>query len=78
MLSPGEFVMTPAATRKFATQLSAMNAGVRPVFRSEGGNVTNVGDINVTVNGGGQSGRQTGRAIMSEIRREIRRGSGTL
>jgi hypothetical protein len=58
--------------------MSAMNAGIRPVFRSEGGAITNIGDINVTVTGGGSSSRQTGRTIAAEIRRELRRGTSTL
>jgi hypothetical protein len=77
MLAPGEFVMSAAATKRFASQLVAMNAGVRPVFRSEGGGVTNIGDINVTVQGGG-TGRQTARTIAAELRRELRRGTATL
>lgn len=77
MLSPGEFVMSAAATRKFASQLVAMNAGVRPTFRSEGGSVTNIGDINVTVQGG-DTGRHTARSIAAELRRELRRGTATL
>jgi len=76
-LSPGEFVMNAASTRRFAAQLTAMNAGVQPVWRSSGGSVTNIGDINVTVNGGGSS-RQTARSIAAEIRRELRRGTSTL
>lgn len=77
MLSPGEFVMNAASTRKFSSQLIAMNAGVQPAFHSEGGSVTNIGDINVTVNGGGTS-RQTARSIAAELRRELRRGTSTL
>ncbi|MEN6367689.1 MAG: phage tail tape measure protein [Thermoguttaceae bacterium] len=77
MLAPGEFVMSASSTRKFASQLFAMNAGIRPVYRSEGGSVTNIGDINVTVQGGGSS-RQTARSIASELRRELRRGTSTL
>jgi len=77
MLSPGEFVMSASATRKFASQLVAMNAGVRPTFRSEGGSVTNIGDINVTVRGG-DTGRHTARDIAAELRRELRRGTATL
>ena len=78
MLSPGEFVMNAASTKRFASQLVAMNAGAMPVFRSEGGSVTNIGDINVSVNGGGSSSRQTGRSIAAEIRRELRRGTSVL
>jgi hypothetical protein len=74
MLSPGEFVVNAASSRKFASQLIALNAGVQPAYRNEGGSVTNVGDIHVNVNGGGTS-RQTARDIANELRREIRRGT---
>jgi len=77
MLAPGEMVINAASARNFASQLTAINAGVQPVYRSEGGSVTNIGDINVTVNGGG-SGRQTARSIATELRRELRRGASTL
>ncbi len=50
MLSPGEVVINAASARKFASQLTAINAGVQPVYRSEGGSVTNIGDINVICN----------------------------
>jgi TP901 family phage tail tape measure protein len=77
MLSPGEVVINAASARKFASQLTAINAGVQPVHRSEGGSVTNIGDINVSVTGGGTS-RQTARSIAAELRRELRRGTATL
>ena len=77
MLSPGEVVINAASARRFASQLTAINAGVQPVYRSEGGSVTNIGDINVTVSGGGSS-RQTARSIAAELRRELRRGTATL
>jgi Asp-tRNA(Asn)/Glu-tRNA(Gln) amidotransferase C subunit len=77
MLSPGEVVINAASARRFAAQLTAINAGVQPVYRSEGGSVTNIGDINVTVSGGGSS-RQTARSIAAELRRELRRGTATL
>ena len=76
-LSRGEFVMNAQASRQFASQLVAMNAGVQPNFRSEGGSVTNIGDINVTVQGGA-TGRQSARSIAAELRRELRRGTTTL
>ena len=69
--------MSPAASRRFASQLTAMNAGVQPSYHSHGGRVTNIGDINVTVKGG-DTGRQTARSIASELRRELRRGSSVL
>lgn len=77
MLSPEEFVVKASSARKFASQLIAMNAGSRPVFRGDGGSVTNIGDINVSVQSGG-SGRQTARTIATELRRELRRGTSTL
>jgi TP901 family phage tail tape measure protein len=77
MLSPGEVVINAASARRFAAQLTAINAGVQPVYRSEGGSVTNIGDINVNVTGGGTS-RQTARSIAAELRRELRRGTATL
>jgi hypothetical protein len=77
MLSPGEVVINAASARNFASQLTAINAGVRPVYRSESGSVTNIGDINVSVTGGA-TGRQTARTIAAELRRELRRGTATL
>jgi hypothetical protein len=81
MLSPGEMVMSAATTRRFASQLSAMNAGMRPSFHSQGGHVTNIGDI--AFNGGinvqgGNTGAKTARAIATELRRELRRGTSVL
>jgi len=74
MLTPGEVVMNPRASRKFYTQLQAMNAGVQPIYRQEGGPVSNFGDINVTVNTStsrvdDRAGRQLGRALKREMRR---------
>lgn len=78
MLSPGEFVVNASSTRRFFSQLQAINAGVRPVFREAGGPVGdtfNIGDI--IVNGSSDS-KQTAREVMSAIRREQRRGTGSL
>jgi hypothetical protein len=77
MLSPGEFVVNARSSRRFFSQLQAMNAGVQPVYRQEGGPVTTVGDINVTVSGG-QDGDTTGRTIARRISRELRRGNASL
>ena len=77
MLSPGEFVMNARSTKRFYSQLQAMNAGVRPVFRQEGGPVTNVGDINVSISQE-QSRSIDGRQIAHSIRRELRRGTSSL
>jgi TP901 family phage tail tape measure protein len=79
MLSPGEFVVNAGATKKWYSQLVALNAGMQPAYRSQGGSTTNagiVGDVTVNVNGGAD--KQVGRKIVREINREIRRGSSRL
>lgn len=77
MLSKGEFVVNANSTRRFYSQLVAMNAGVKPVYRQDGGAVTNIGDINVSVNGSTAT-RQTAREIATALRREVRRGTSRL
>jgi TP901 family phage tail tape measure protein len=77
MLTKGERVTNAAATRRFYSQLVAMDAGVEPVYRSDGGSVTNVGDINITMQGG-ESTHQSARNIVTAVRRELRRGSSRL
>jgi predicted nuclease with TOPRIM domain len=74
MLSPGEFVINSDSSKKFFSELSSMNNGGQPVYREQGGSVTNVGDVNVTVNGG-DSSQQTVREIGYALRREMRRGT---
>lgn len=73
-LSPGEFVMNAKSTRQFYAQLVAMNKGIQPRYFSQGGPVTNVGDITVNVQGG-RSSDATARDIGNSLRREIRRGT---
>jgi hypothetical protein len=75
MLSPGEFVVNARSSRQFFAQLQAINSGQSPQFRETGGNVTNVGDINVNVTGGAgsESPVDVGKAIGNSLRREIRR-----
>jgi len=75
MLSPGEVVVAPGPSRKFFSQLMAMNAGVQPSFRSNGGTVGDTfGDINVNIHSNGPSDINA-RAIAQGIQRELRRGS---
>jgi TP901 family phage tail tape measure protein len=74
MLSPGEFIANPKASRQFYTQLVAMNAGMRPSFKSNGGPVVNVGDINVNMSGTNNN-RQDALNVATVIRREIRRNT---
>ncbi len=72
MLSPGEFVINADATKKFYSQLVAINSGTKPIFREQGGPVTNVGDVSIVVNES-VSAKATARETMSAFRREMRR-----
>lgn len=65
MLTPGEFVVNARAARSFAPLLEAINHGKG---FADGGSVTNVGDINITVKGG-----PTGSATVEDIGRGLRR-----
>ena len=72
-LTPGESVNTLAATRQFFPQIQAMNAGIIPQFRQDGGTVNNnVGDININVSEAA-TGKDTARQVMKEFKRELRR-----
>jgi TP901 family phage tail tape measure protein len=76
MARAGESIITPQATRRFFSQIQAMNAGQQPVFRQDGGTVNNTtGDITINVHGAG-SPTKVGRAVMREFLREKRRGTG--
>jgi TP901 family phage tail tape measure protein len=74
MIQRGEFVTNAKSSRKFFSELNAINQDKQPVRRREGGSVTQVGDIHVAVNGGDTS-RQTVRAIAVELNRELKRGT---
>lgn len=73
-LSAGETVVNAKNSRRFFSELNSMNQGSEPAYREQGGPVTNVGDVNVTVNGG-DSSQQTVREIAHALRREIQRGN---
>lgn len=77
MLSPGEFVVNARSSRRFYSQLSAINASLQPVYRESGGSVTNVGDVSISVSET-KTPKQTAREVMNAFRREMRRGSGRL
>lgn len=80
MLAKGEHVTSARNSAKFAAQLQAMNAGQSPIFREQGGSVTNVGDVNVNVTGGSgsESPDVVGRQIANSLRRELRRKTSAL
>lgn len=77
LLSAGEYVVNSASTRKFYSQLVAMNSGL-PRFASGGlvGNTT-VGDINVNLRSSGSEHVDVVR-IGQLLRREIKKGTVTL
>lgn len=77
MLSKDEFVVNAKSSRQFYSQLSAMNAGMKPVFRESGGSVTTIGDVSISVTEA-KSSQATAREVMKAFRREQRRGSGRL
>jgi len=77
MARAGESIINPDSTRKFFSQIQAINAGKPPIFRSQGGGVTNVGDLTFNIHGSG-SAEQTGRVVMRKVRRELRRGTSRL
>lgn len=76
MLSPGEFVVNARSSRKFFSQLLAINAGRMPAYRANGGPVSNttIGDVNVNVNTSDPS-QIDGRMLANALRRELRRGT---
>jgi TP901 family phage tail tape measure protein len=75
MLSPGEFVVNAGSTRKFFSQLVAMNSSPRGY--ESGGVTTNVGDVRITVNEA-VSAKATARETMSAFRREMRKNTSKL
>jgi TP901 family phage tail tape measure protein len=77
MARRGESILTPEATSRWFSQIQAMNAGQQPVFRQNGGSVTNIGDVSITVKDSG-SPNKTARAVMREFQREKRRGTGRI
>jgi TP901 family phage tail tape measure protein len=74
MLGRKEFVMPENMTQKYFTKLLRMRDGTEPIYRAEGGTVDNttVGDIHISVNGGGGniSPEQMGRAIQRAIKQK--------
>ena len=72
-LTPGEFVVNKRSARRFFPQLQAMNAGQKPLYREQGGHVTNIGDIHVSMGSMGATPAQSVRDIATGLRRELRR-----
>jgi hypothetical protein len=79
MLSPGEFVMNAKSSRRFYSQLQAMNAGQTPAYRESGGSVTSIGDTNVSISvDGSKTPAETARELMKSMDRLGRRGLGRI
>lgn len=74
MLTKGEYVVDAANTRKFLPILQSMSAGKFGGSDRGGNSTTNVGDINITVQGGSTS-PQTIKEIGSGLRRAVRQGT---
>ena len=77
LLSPGEFVMNAASTRRFHGALTAMNSD--PARFASGGmtsttNSTSIGDINITMSSSGNEAFDVNR-MGQLLRREIRKGT---
>ena len=77
-LTPGETVINARSSAKFFAQLSAINAGQTPIFRSAGGTVNNIGDINVNLTTQSTTSQLQAREMASALRRELRRGTSKL
>lgn len=74
MLSPNEMVINATSSRKFFSQLQAINAGIQPSSNApQSGATFNIGDINVNE---ASDAKATAREVINQIRREQRRGTG--
>lgn len=72
----GEFIVNARSTAMYKPMLEAINRARAPQYMAQGGHVggdTNVGDINITVNGG-NTNAETGRVIGNRLERDLRRG----
>ena len=72
-LTKGEMVINPASTKKFFSQLQDINAGKQPIYRQDGGpvtNNTNIGDVTFNIT---TTKSVNGRQLASAFQREVRR-----
>jgi TP901 family phage tail tape measure protein len=73
-MSPDEIIMSPQASARFRSQLTAMNAGVSP-FGSVTHGDTHYGDVTVHVNGAGHNPSDVADEVISRIQRGRRLGT---
>jgi TP901 family phage tail tape measure protein len=74
MLSPGEFVINAASSKRFFSELVAINSGKQPIYRESGGPVTinnNIGDVSFH---GVENGEIAVRQFAARLSREQRKG----
>lgn len=79
MLSPGETVINAGSSRKFFSQLQAIQAGVQPIYRESGGPVTTnntVGDVSINIKS--NDPKLSGDAVVSALKRTFRTGTSRL
>lgn len=74
MLTPGEVVMNRNASQRWFSDLQRMNAGMEPQFRQNGGPVTSIGDIHITVQES-KSPQATADQVWQQIQRRARMGT---
>jgi len=74
LFNEDEFVLNSKVSRQFLPLLAALNSGAKTPRNVSGGVITNVGDINVSVEGGGTPDI-TARRIGQALRRELHRGT---
>lgn len=78
MLGKGEFVVRAPMAERYYSQLLAMNSGTfrTPLYKSQGGSVTNNTDYHFTVQG--NSSAKMAREIMGHINRAQKQGTGRI
>jgi hypothetical protein len=70
--SADEFIMNARSSRKWFSQLQAMNAGQSPQYRDKGGSVTNEGDTNINVSISDGARLPEVRQFARDLERELR------
>ncbi len=74
MLTPGEFIVNSHSSKKFATELRAINQGIAPAS-AESNSTTSIGDVHLHIS---SSDPISARSLATDLRRELRRGTARL
>lgn len=78
MLTRDEFVVRAPMARKFFSQLTAINSNQEPIYRADGGSVSNTSTNNHNYNihvAGGDNPAQLAKTVITHIRRAQRQGT---